>query len=231
MSEQNVTPIDRFDQIMEPYDDYSASPTTVILAVAKLAMCTSGIKRTPRYIPEFRENNAEHSFMLALAVTELFPMLFPDLDVGLAVRLALVHEFSELMTGDVATFNISDDNLAVKRARESKVVAYVSSYLPPHIAKLYKHYEMQADIIAMIVRFIDKLLPFAVDIIGQGSQIMHEDYYTHTLEDLREAHRVLEVRYLTMFPGSIFLPLHETREILAKTFEGEYQPSNQVMLW
>lgn len=89
-----------------PYEMAGAASTaSVALELGKIAINFAGVDRVPRYNDERRENDAEHSFMLALIAGELAQTLYPaTLDAGLVSQYAIVHDLIELETGDVATF-------------------------------------------------------------------------------------------------------------------------------
>lgn len=202
--------------------------TRDVLALADTAMRFSYVERVPRYTPETRENDAEHSFMLGLVAQEIAVSYFPELDSGLVARFALVHDLLELHTGDVATFAISDGALQDKCSNEKSALEAVCSELPPKTALLLRVYEEQELPEARFVRFIDKLLPVAVDILGPGSQVMHEDYDTLTRQDLVLAENSLRSRFEKMFPEFHFTPIHIARNGLARKFEEVFQPASSV---
>ncbi len=194
------------------------------LVLADTAIRFSFVERVPRYTPETRENDAEHSFMLGLVAQELAAQYFPELDCGLVARFSLVHDLLELKTGDVATFSISDDALAEKMAREHAAKEELCATLPAHTSLLVTVYEEQDVPEARFVRFIDKLLPVLVDILGPGSQVMHEDYATFTHNDLEAAEISLSKRFESMFPDEFLKPIHLARNALARRFSDVFVP-------
>src|SRR6187402_153736 len=99
--------------------EYPSSPASVALELGALAMKFSRVERMPRYDEKTRENDAEHSFMLALVATELSEHLYPGkLNLGLVSQYAMVHDLIEVKTGDVATFHHSAEDMATKQAVE-----------------------------------------------------------------------------------------------------------------
>ena len=198
-----------------------------VLALADVAIKFAAVERVPRYIEEKRENNAEHSFMLGLIATELSERYFPLLDGNLVTRFALVHDLTELVTGDVATFNISEADYEAKKINEEVALDMLCDILPEYTASLLLEYEKQVIPEARFVRFVDKLLPVAVDILGPGSKVMHEDYDTFNHEQLAASENKLRLRMLSMFPEPEFECIHEGRTNLSDLFESVFVESSE----
>lgn len=194
------------------------------LVLADAAIRFAAVERVPRYTPEKRENDAEHSYMLGLVAQEIATVYFPELDAGLVAQFSLVHDLIELKTGDVATFSLSDENLHAKATAEAAALDELCNHLPKHTALLVRVYEEQAIAETRFVRFVDKLLPVLVDILGPGSQVMHEDYATFEHEQLEVAERALSQRFESMFPEPELAPIHLARNGLARKFSELFQP-------
>lgn len=190
----------------------------LILDISRITMDLASIERVPRYTCSRRENDAEHSLMLGLITAELCDRYFTELDAGLATQLALVHEFTELVTDDVPTFNISDGALSIKHANDKAAVPEVMKRLPRRLGTLYDLYERQELPEARLVRHIDKQLPYSVDINGVGVQVMAEDYDVHTAAQMLDNNTKLTARYRSMFPEPSHELLLDTHDYLADKF-------------
>jgi 5'-deoxynucleotidase YfbR-like HD superfamily hydrolase len=189
-----------------------------ILQVSQLVIDFASIERVPRYCPMKRENDAEHSFMLALAGIEVSSTYYPGLDSGLIGKLALVHDFPELKTGDIATFDITDEQLAQKHANEQAELDTLLDELPPHIADLLSIYEEQELPETIFLKHLDKLLPNAVNSAGAGLKVMKEDYGVDTAMQFRDKTETLEYRFKKMFNHPSHAPLHFAHRYLADKF-------------
>lgn len=198
------------------------------VTLAQSAMHFARVERVPRYDETSRENDAEHSFMLGLVAQELAGQYFPELEVGLVSQFATVHDLVELETGDIATFDLPAISHIEKAAREHDAVEKLCRILPTHTALLLRTYEQQALPEARFVRFIDKLLPVLVNILGPGSKVMHEDYATFDREQLERAEEALRVRFERMFPEPLFAPIHMARNSLARQFSELFTPLPQL---
>lgn len=191
----------------------------IALDVGTLAMRFSHIERVPRYDDGRRENDAEHSFMLAMVAPEIATALRLPLDVALVHQFATVHDLIELKTGDVATFTLTDAELADKEAAEHRALAELAAELPLYNRGLLLAYEAQAVPEARFVRAVDKLLPLIVDIAGDGRRVMEEDYDLQDVGDLWLSHYYARYRMRERF-GAEFPAIAEAYSGLCAVFEG-----------
>lgn len=193
----------------------------VTLKLGKVAMDFSRVERVPRYADGERESDVGHSYMLALVAPELAAALELNLDRGLLSQYAIVHDLIELKTGDVATFNISDEALMQKAKSEQEALQSLLDELPPYTAQLLLRYEHQLEPEARFIKLVDKLLPLAVDILGEGERVMREDYSVETLAQLQANHETLNRRLQSKF-GDEFDDLQLAHRILAELFETKF---------
>lgn len=199
----------------------AAAQTT--LELGRVAMEFSHIERIPRYADGERENDAEHSYMLALVAPEVAQALGLELDSGLLARYAVVHDLVELKTGDVATFQVSQQQLRIKAAKELVALKELLRELPPSTAKTLAAYESQADPEARFIRYIDKLLPIVVDIVGSGERVLREDYFVTSRDQLQEKLAILQQRFETMFGGE-FPDIDLAHKLLCELLEYKLYP-------
>jgi 5'-deoxynucleotidase YfbR-like HD superfamily hydrolase len=192
------------------------------LDLGKSAMYFSRIERIPRYADGERETDTEHSFMLALVAPELAAALEYPLDIGLVSQFATVHDLIELKTDDVATFLFTDSQQHQKEITEHQALGELLNELPPHTAHLVGRYESQTEPEARFVRYVDKLLPIVVDIIGAGVRVMREDYQVDSLALLHDCHTKLRERLLRTF-GEEFPELTLAHELLCELFENTFE--------
>ena len=103
--------VNNFEQFTDEKIDHARGVKAAQLALdlGKTAMFFSRIDRVPRYADGERENDVEHSYMLALVAPEIAAALELPYDIGLIAQFGLVHDLIELQTGDTATF-LFDEN-------------------------------------------------------------------------------------------------------------------------
>jgi 5'-deoxynucleotidase YfbR-like HD superfamily hydrolase len=198
------------------------SPATTALTLGGVAIEFARVERVPRYDKESRENDAEHSYMLALVASELATSFYSDrLNAGLVSQFAIVHDLIELVTGDKATFHYSAQDMADKEIDEHAVLEGLLERLPPHTRRLLDSYEQQSLPEARFVKAVDKLLPVVVDILGEGRKIMNEDYNVHTAEELLASHLKLYGRISEKFEQE-FPDIVSALGMLYELFELEF---------
>ena len=195
------------------------------LTLGKAAMDFSRVERVPRYADGERESDAEHSFMLALVAPELTVALELPLDVGLVSQYATVHDLIELKTNDVATFLFSEDDQLQKELDEQAALRELMNELPAHTGMMVARYESQCDPEARFVRYVDKLLPVVVDILGAGERVMQEDYDVTNSAKLEQCHDELHERLVKKFGGE-FPEIDMAHKILCDLFLAQFSESH-----
>jgi 5'-deoxynucleotidase YfbR-like HD superfamily hydrolase len=171
-----------------------------LLALGKLTLDFSEVERAPRYTDGDRETDVEHSFHLALSAMELAPLLHPKLDIGLIAQFSLVHDLPEVYSGDVWTFNATDEELVDKKAAEAVALKRLMKELPPYTAQLLERYEEQVEPEARFVRFIDKLVPAIINMLNEDAISFKEDYGVTTAKELLAKRAGHIERLHKMFP-------------------------------
>lgn len=187
----------------------------------------SQVERVPRGSSGERENDVEHSFMLATVAPNLARIIRPSLNEGTIRLYALVHDMLEIETGDVATFSTSHQELVEKEHLEQAAMEALLPKLPPIEAEALIAYEEQADPESRFVRMVDKILPVTLDIVGQGVRVVEEDYGINNLRSLESSHDKLVTKLDTMF-GEEFPELVDTYVTLAHAFEQQYAKESRV---
>jgi putative hydrolase of HD superfamily len=186
-----------------------------LLAIGDFAVRFAQVERAPRYPDGDRETDVEHSFHLALSAVELAANYYPELDTGLVAQFSLVHDMPEVYTGDVWTFNISDEDRANKEFAEKAAVEQLLHELPPYLAGLLRRYEEQTEPEARFVRFVDKILPAIINIMAGEVCTFKEDYGVTTLEELNASRGVRTAKLQEMFPEFQFV--HVVRDLISAT--------------
>lgn len=145
----------------------SLSPqANLIYSVGMLASRSVQVTRTLCNHPDGRaENDAEHSFMLALIAVPLAEQYYPELDSGLVAKYALVHDLSEAYVGDTPTHDIDSVGLEKKAKTEEqgrKQLAAEYQGIAPRLVGYHEKYEAQLDKESRFVRMLDKLVTISI---------------------------------------------------------------------
>lgn len=148
--------------------------------------------------------------------------LYPDLDNDKIQSFSNAHELLEIATGDAATFNLTEEQLREKHRREQEAKEQLLKRLTPELGQNLEEHERQDTPEARFVRAVDKILPVAMDVVGQGVRVIEEDYDILTLEDLKKAHANLIANFDRRF-GEEFPELVQLYTHLAREFEDKYK--------
>jgi len=155
-----------FDFTRPDASDTLSPQANLIYAVGMLASQSVQVTRTLCDHPDGRsENDAEHSFMLALIAVPLSEQYYPKLDSGLVAKYALVHDLAEAYVGDTPTHDINEDGLRIKADMERaglKQLKKEYTVLAPSLVNLVTSYEAQADAESRFVRMLDKLVTVSI---------------------------------------------------------------------
>lgn len=196
------------------------TPSEVALTLGKVSERFARVYRGPRYADNQPESDVEHSYMLGLIAPEIAHLYFPDLNPYLIGEYSKVHDLVEVKTGDVITFKLTEDELVAKERDGQEALEEFLNELPPYTASLLREYEKQETPEARFVRAVDKLMPYVVDIIGQGSQVVHEQYNIHSFNELRDQHIENHKRFVRRFGDFVLLVL--THRDLQSHFETKF---------
>src|SRR5260370_21439547 len=131
-----------------------------------------------RFAPGRRENDAEHSWSLALFACALAPQIDPELDVGKVCQFAVVHDLVEIYAGDTSNFAPEAERVA-KAAREHEALQKLQKECVafPWISETITAYEKQDQPEARFVKSLDKVIVLLVDLIDEG-HFYHENKIT-----------------------------------------------------
>lgn len=176
-----------------------------LFVLADVATRFARVARAPRYPDGQRETDVEHSFHLALSATELAAQYYPELDVGLVAQFSIIHDLPEVSTGDVWTFDISDEDRAKKELAEKHATEQLLQTLPPHTADLLRRYEKQVEPEARFVRFVDKILPAIINSVAGEANTFKQDHGVTNLAQLITIREATTKRLQALFPEYPFL--------------------------
>lgn len=118
-----------------------------------------------------RENTAEHSWHLGIAVAALAPFAPQPIDVARAMTMALVHDIVEIDAGDTFAY---DEHLAeTKASLEHAAADRLYSLLPPtmgaYLRGLWDEYEAGETDEAKFVMAIDRMTPMLINTAEGGT--------------------------------------------------------------
>ena len=124
-----------------------------ILAVAEKLKC---VTRHCDTSTGRRESVAEHSWRIALMAMLLTPE-FPEADMGKVVKMCLIHDLGEAFTGDIPTFDKSQDHEAAEKAAYDRWVQSLPAETKDEFVALLAEMETLQTQEAKIYKALDKL--------------------------------------------------------------------------
>ncbi|GAA1923150.1 HD domain-containing protein [Nocardioides lentus] len=128
------------------------------------------LRASPLAAADRRENDAEHSWHLALMVSLLAEYAVEPIDVGHTVTLVVIHDLVEIHAGDSPVF----DPAAVvgQQEREEAAADRLFALLPDDQARglraLWDEFEAGATPEARFAKAMDRLQPLLLNWVGRG---------------------------------------------------------------
>lgn len=129
------------------------------------------------------ENDAEHSWSLALLACALAPHIDSKLDVGLISQFAVVHDLVEVYASDTSVW-ADDETLAQKAKNEHDALQKLKKKFAhfPWMIETIIAYEKQDTAEALYVRSIDKYIAFSIRFLERGRFFKEQQITKETFE-------------------------------------------------
>ena len=117
-----------------------------------------------------KENDAEHSWHLALMAVLLSSYAEKDIDVLRVMTMVLVHDIVEIDAGDTYAYDTNGN--ATKRERETRAAGRIFNILPEdqaiYLRSLWEEFEEQATPESAFANMLDKLQPLMLNDASGG---------------------------------------------------------------
>lgn len=117
------------------------------------------LKDTPRHCTTSRrrrESVAEHSWRVAL-MAMLVADEFPEADIDRVIRMCLVHDIGEAITGDIPTFVKTDADRAVEGREVEALIGGLPEPWPGTLGALFAEMEAQQTLEAKLCKALDRM--------------------------------------------------------------------------
>ena len=128
------------------------------------------LRRSPLAAADRRENDAEHSWHLALMAVVLAEYADEPVDVGRVVQLVVVHDLVEIYAGD--TFLYDDAMVATQQDRECAAAETLFGLLPADQATrlrgLWEEFESRQTPESRFAKAMDRLEPILLNWMAGG---------------------------------------------------------------
>ena len=102
------------------------------------------------------ESVAEHSFRLALMAYMVSDEV-PEIDTDKVIRMCLIHDLGEAITGDIPSFEKTDSDEAAEDSAVSGFVNQLPEYWKKHLGEMYSEMNELKTPEAKLYKALDKL--------------------------------------------------------------------------
>lgn len=110
--------------------------------------------------PTRQESTAEHTWMMSLLAVLLSDKLDPNMDTLRVLKMVIIHDLAEAITGDIPSFEISKRK-EDKYMNEQKSLVGLLSHLPKELAdellEIWEEFEAKQTLEAQFVQSLDKI--------------------------------------------------------------------------
>jgi 5'-deoxynucleotidase YfbR-like HD superfamily hydrolase len=128
------------------------------------------LRQSPLAAAERRENDAEHSWHLALMVVVLAEHADEHIDVGHTIELVVVHDLVEIHAGDTPLYDTA--MAAGQRERETAAAELLFGLLPAdqaaRVRALWDEFEAEQTPEARFAKAVDRLEPLLLNWMARG---------------------------------------------------------------
>ena len=142
----------------------------LLIFTAEIDKMTSVFRRTMLLDLSRRENDAEHSWHIAVMAI-IFRKFFPKpVDIGRVVKMCVIHDLVEIYAGD--TFAYDEQGYSDKNERESKAADKLFNSIPSEIGdelrSLWEEFDLADSDDAKYAACMDRLQPFLHNTLTEG---------------------------------------------------------------
>ncbi|MEV6958353.1 HD domain-containing protein [Streptomyces sp. NPDC051207] len=138
--------------------------------IAEIDRLKTVLRLSPLLAADRRENDAEHSWHLAMMVLVLAEYAAEPIDIERTLKLVLVHDLVEIYAGDTCLFD--DAAKADQHEREAAAASKLFALLPAdqnaHFLALWEEFEARTTAEARFAKAMDRLQPLLLNAGNAG---------------------------------------------------------------
>lgn len=140
---------------------------TFLIEVDKLKTI---LRQSPLAAAERRENDAEHSWHLALMVMVLAEYADEPIDVGHTIKLVVVHDLVEIYAGDTPIYDTEMGKSQVEReeAAADRLFGILPEDTGAQLRALWDEFEARTTPEARFAKAMDRLQPLLLNWMAKG---------------------------------------------------------------
>ncbi|WP_431784553.1 HD domain-containing protein [Streptomyces chumphonensis] len=164
---------DRLKPLLDPEKVAPGTPQRLVEQLAFLAeidRLKSVLRLSPLLAADRRENDAEHSWHLAMMVLVLAEYANEPIDVQRTLKLVLVHDLVEIYAGDTCLFD--DEAKKSQAQREADAAKRLFALLPDgqdaEFHAMWNEFEERRTPEARFAKAMDRLQPLLLNVGNEG---------------------------------------------------------------
>jgi putative hydrolases of HD superfamily len=166
-SDRSPSPLADTNPFPDAIEDRLRQQLTFLVEVDRLKTV---LRQSPLAAADRRENDAEHSWHLAMLVVVLAEYADEPIDIRRTLELVLLHDLVEIQAGDTPLY---DSELGADQAdRESAAADVLFALLPPDQAErfraLWDEFEARQTPEARFAKAMDRLQPLMLNWMAKG---------------------------------------------------------------
>lgn len=141
-----------------------------LIFTAEIDKMTSVVRRTLLLDKSRRENDAEHSWHIAVMAMLFSEYAIERVDIGRTVQMCVVHDLVEIIAGDTFAYD-AEGNMG-KKEREEKAADILYAKLPEeqgrHLRDLWEEFDAMETADAKYAACMDRIQPFLHNTLTDG---------------------------------------------------------------
>jgi putative hydrolases of HD superfamily len=115
-----------------------------------------------------RENSAEHSWHLAIAVLLFHSFASEKVDLLKALKMALLHDIVEIDAGDTFAYDVNSDTNTKELEAIKRLTGLLPKELGESLKEIWLEFEEGQSPEAKLVKGLDRFLPAYSNILNEG---------------------------------------------------------------
>ena len=137
---------------------------------AEIDKMTGILRRTMLIDESRRENDAEHSWHIAVMALLFTEYALEPVDVSRAVKMCIIHDLIEIYAGDTFAYDINanKDKAQREKAAADKLFAMLPAEQGKEIRSLWEEFDLVQTPDAKYATCMDRLQPFLHNTLTQG---------------------------------------------------------------
>ena len=141
-----------------------------LLFAAEIDKMTAVLRRTMLIDKSRRENDAEHSWHIAVMAMLFSEYASEPVDIGRAVQMCVVHDLVEINAGDTFAYDTAGNLNKAEREKEAadKLFAVLPEDQGSFIRSLWEEFDAMETADAKYAACMDRLQPFLHNVLTDG---------------------------------------------------------------